>query len=149
MKAVTICARCGTSHTRASQRYCNDCHAAYMREWRKTHPLSDEAKRRDTARSYAGVYKRRGKQLQPQPCLCCGAADAEMHHPDHEKPLVVVWLCRPCHLSWHAFWREAVMSAWEFWSEKLRNDMQKHTQKPPRETFSEPATAEVELVPTD
>ena len=41
----------------------------------------------------------RGK-LIPQPCKC-GATKVEMHHPDYSKPLLVEWLCRPCHLDHH------------------------------------------------
>jgi hypothetical protein len=95
---MTICSKCGAEHAR-NGRYCLGCHAAYMREWRKTHPMSDEERFKDSARSYAGVYKRRGK-LVPQPCQC-GAPIVEMHHPDYAKPLEVEWTCRPCHLEIH------------------------------------------------
>lgn len=78
---------------------CGDCHAAYMREWRKTHPLSPEQHRRDSARSYAGVYLKRGK-LKREPCQECGAR-AEMHHEDYDRPLEVTWLCRECRLALH------------------------------------------------
>jgi hypothetical protein len=64
--------------------------------------------------SYAGVYKRRGKLIQ-QPCECCGDPKSEMHHQDHERPLDVTWLCRPCHLAWHAFWKLASQLAFERW----------------------------------
>src|SRR5207302_2127452 len=40
---------------------------------------------------------RRSGRLQPQPCEVCGATPADAHHPDHRKPLEVVWLCRPHH----------------------------------------------------
>jgi hypothetical protein len=74
-----------------------------MREWRKTHPLSAEQHFRDNARSYANVYKQRGK-LSPQPCEVCGSLEVEMHHDDYSKPLQVRWFCRPHHLdlgAWH------------------------------------------------
>lgn len=116
-KTMAACSKCSKEHDRPDQRYCADCHAAYMRKWRQTHPLSESHKKRDAARSYAGEYKRRGK-LTPEPCRICGAEKAEMHHPDHELPLVVVWLCRKCHLSWHAFWRSVVFDAWKFWVDK-------------------------------
>lgn len=70
-----------------------------MREWRKCHPLTEAQRKRDRARSYAGTYKRRGKLIR-QECICGNAA--EMHHPDYSKPLIVEWLCRPCHLAHHA-----------------------------------------------
>lgn len=71
-----------------------------MREWRKDHPLTVEQKRRDNARSYAGVYLRRGR-IERQGCEVCGE-DAEMHHDDYDKPLEVRWLCRLHHMSHHA-----------------------------------------------
>jgi hypothetical protein len=80
--------------------YCKECHAAKQREWRKTHPLTPEQRRKDAARSYANVYKRRGV-LVPEPCKICGSAKSEMHHPDYSKPLEVVWLCRDHHLDVH------------------------------------------------
>lgn len=93
-----IC-RCGQA-ARPKQRTCVDCHAAYMRGWRKTNPLTPEQRVKDNARSYAGVYKRRGKLVQ-QPCAVCGAEKTEMHHHDYSKPLEVEWLCRPCHMRTH------------------------------------------------
>lgn len=72
-----------------------------MREWRLTHPLDDEQKRRDNARSYAGVYLRRGKLVKLR-CETCGSDESEMHHDDYDRPLEVRWLCRPCHLEHHA-----------------------------------------------
>ena len=71
-----------------------------MREWRKTHPLTGEARCRDIARSYAHVYLRRG-MLKRETCQWCGALDSQMHHADYSKPLDVTWLCKPCHKRLH------------------------------------------------
>jgi hypothetical protein len=71
-----------------------------MRRHRILHPLSPEERRKDNARSYAGVYKRRGK-LEQRPCQRCGSPDSQMHHHDYDRPLDVVWLCRPCHALEH------------------------------------------------
>lgn len=108
------CPKCGIEHARNGQRLCADCHAAYMREWRKTHPLNDGHRKRDGARSVASVYLRRGV-LQHRPCEVCGDPDSQMHHPDHELPLQVVWLCRPHHLAWHAHWRNVSRVTFERW----------------------------------
>lgn len=89
---------------------------AYMREWRKTHALNPESKRRDISRSIAGVYLRRRKIKQCK-CQVCGSNDSEMHHPDHELPLFVIWLCRPCHLAWHEHWRETIFKVFAEWLE--------------------------------
>ena len=52
------------------------------------------------ARSLARHAKRTGK-LIPQPCRDCSATPSEMHHPDYQRLLDVVWLCRPCHRRIH------------------------------------------------
>ena len=67
-----------------------------MREWRKTHPLTAEQRKKDRVRSYAYKYKQRGKLL-PKSCFICGAKRVQMHHPDYDRPLFVLWLCRRHH----------------------------------------------------
>jgi hypothetical protein len=93
----TKCSRCDNERV-GKHRYCKKCQSEYMRQWRKLNPLTEEQKLKDRARSYAGVYKRRGK-LIPQLCAC--GNNAEMHHEDYTKPLDVLWICRPCHLKLH------------------------------------------------
>jgi hypothetical protein len=93
------CCVCGV-YTGVKRRLCRRHHAAYMRAWRRTHRLTGEARRRDLARHYAGVYLRRGK-IARGPCRACGAPVAEMHHADYSRPLDVTWLCRPCHRRFH------------------------------------------------
>jgi len=113
------CSSCGKEHNRKGQRYCADCHAAYMRGWRPNHPLLGLARDKDTSRSIASVYKHHGK-IKHQPCAVCGSPNSEMHHPDHELPRSVTWLCRPCHLAWHAFWRSAVLEIFTAWVDGAR-----------------------------
>lgn len=96
---MNLCSKCGNAHDREGQRHCRACHAAYMREWRKDHPLTGLARLKDICRSIANVYLRRGK-IERRPCEVCGSP-AEMHHDDYDKPLAVRWLCRPHHLALH------------------------------------------------
>ena len=77
----------------------NQTHAAYMRNWRQSHPMSEEQRKKDNARSYAKVYLKRGL-LTKEGCAVC-AADAQMHHPDYDRPLDVVWLCKKHHKDLH------------------------------------------------
>lgn len=73
--------------------------AAYMREWRKTHPLTPEQKRKDICRSYTAVLIKRGK-IERLPCSVCGEK-AQAHHPDYNDPRRVRWLCREHHMDLH------------------------------------------------
>jgi len=36
-----------------------------------------------------------------EPCMVCSSRQAEAHHPDHSKPLEVVWVCRQHHADIH------------------------------------------------
>lgn len=67
-----------------------------MRRWRKTHRLTSDQRAKDTARSYASVYRARG-QMTAWPCQDCGGPGQVMHHPDYSRPLAIIWLCEPCH----------------------------------------------------
>lgn len=62
---------------------------------------------------------RRG-EIQKEPCRMCGSKRSEMHHPDHELPKLIVWLCRKCHLEWHAHWRQVAAEVWESWVQSAR-----------------------------
>jgi hypothetical protein len=48
--------------------------------------------------------RKRGK-IVPQPCERCGESNADGHHEDYTQPLVVIWLCRPCHVAEHKRFR--------------------------------------------
>ncbi len=86
---------CG-KRARPGQRWCLGCHARYMAQWRKTHPLTGLARMKQNCRAYAHQYLRRGK-LKEEKCEVCGGK-AQMHHDDYSKPLEVRWLCRKDHL---------------------------------------------------
>lgn len=94
------CVKCGAAHECGNQRYCTECHNAYMREWRKTHRLNAEQRAKASTRRKSNMYKARGKLAQ-QSCAHCGSPDSQMHHHDYSKPLEVEWLCRPCHMDEH------------------------------------------------
>ena len=79
--------------------YPNKKHATYMRNWRKSHHMTEEQRKKDNCRSYARVYLTRGL-LKKKGCAVCDG-EAQMHHPDYDRPLEVVWLCKKHHRDVH------------------------------------------------
>jgi len=58
-------------------------------------------RQRIAARAEVRMAKARG-DLEAQPCERCGTGVVQAHHEDYAQPLVVRWLCRPCHEAVHA-----------------------------------------------
>lgn len=46
---------------------------------------------------------RSGRLVRPTACERCGESPKriEAHHPDYDRPLDVLWLCKPCHTREH------------------------------------------------
>ncbi len=71
--------------------------AANMRRYAK-----DPRKRiKHMARWYLNHRIASGK-VHREPCAICGKEQAEGHHLDYSKPLLIVWLCTKCHRKEHA-----------------------------------------------
>ena len=92
--------KCGKTRRSPGQAYCLTCHAKNMREFRASHPLTEEQRKRANCRAYAKVYLTRGK-IEKKPCETCGNPNSQMHHTDYSQPLKIMWLCRRCHLKRH------------------------------------------------
>lgn len=66
--------------------------ARVAREWRAQHP------ERARAQQVANNAIRDKKITKPNACEGCGRETAlEKHHHDYSRPLLIVWLCKPCH----------------------------------------------------
>ena len=79
------------------------------RNWRLKHSKEESyiAKKRKDAKEYnkriIGKYKNNSRnklryyisvgKIIKKPCELCGDKNSQGHHPDHSKPLDVVWLC--------------------------------------------------------
>lgn len=101
---MKLCYKCHKKRRKLKNKYCNPCHAENIRNWRKTHPLSAEQRKKSICRSYTRVYITRGK-IQRLACEVCGSKKSQVHHPDYNKPLLIKWLCRKHHLELHAMSR--------------------------------------------
>jgi hypothetical protein len=114
------CERCG-GWRRGKNGSCADCHAAYCREYRRSHRgainASNRAYRKENpAATREGLRKWREKnqhkhrahwtvsaaiasgKLKRLACEVCGSENSHAHHEDYAKPLEVRWLC-PLHHS--------------------------------------------------
>ncbi len=89
--------------------WCRKCSGRAHARWIRTQ-AGRAAQRRDAAKrsnSYKGHVRRFTTEaialglLVRRPCVRCGAAKSEAHHPDYSKPLEVVWLCGCCHRQEH------------------------------------------------
>lgn len=45
---------------------------------------------------------KKGTIIKSHICTVCKSKPTECHHPDYEKPLEFIEMCRPCHLRFHA-----------------------------------------------
>lgn len=67
-----------------------------------------------TAKERAAVARefnralRAGEIVRVSACAWCGSTEGTMdgHHPDYARPLMVVWLCKPCHRQHHRTYRD-------------------------------------------
>jgi hypothetical protein len=100
-------------HTPAQKQRCRE----WKREWLKTPKgkvsLATAARRykkknphKRMVREFTSLAIKLGVLIRPDGCSECGKPGVryangrfsiEAHHPDHSKPLDVVWLCVPCH----------------------------------------------------
>lgn len=68
--------------------------AEVNRAWRA------EDSRRAVAHSSVARAIRNGTLVR-QPCVRCNETKSLAHHEDYDHPLVVMWLCQPCHKQRH------------------------------------------------
>jgi transposase-like protein len=83
------------------------------KEYIKTDAGKQSKKKSDSAykKRYPMVYAshviannaiREGKLVPAKKCSVCNSTNKiEGHHDNYTKPLVVRWLCEPCHKTWH------------------------------------------------
>lgn len=87
---------------KGKQAYCKACHAAHMRLTRPKHrDLKPLAHKKANVRAITHYYVKKGK-IQKENCKICNSPNSQTHHPNYDKPLEVIWLCRDCHLNLHS-----------------------------------------------
>lgn len=69
----------------------------YLRNYRNEYPM------KYAAHIMVGNAVRDGRIIKKHTCEHCGLKTENIHghHDDYAKPLVVRWLCPPCHKEWH------------------------------------------------
>ena len=84
-----------------------------------THPMGRYAYGQDISPKATGqscnrktVWGLKSGKIKRGPCAVCGRTDKiECHHPDHDKPLEVVWLCVLHHRQHHHAFKLLKMAA--------------------------------------
>lgn len=66
----------------------------YQRKWKRENPEKHQAK------VQVGRAVKKGTLIK-QPCIKCGDVKVITHHPDYDKPLDVMWICRKHHREIH------------------------------------------------
>lgn len=59
-----------------------------------------DVKIKNMARWYTNHEIQAGR-IKREPCAFCGKEQSEVHHPDYNEPLLIVWLCADCHRRIH------------------------------------------------
>jgi len=103
---TNLCPTCKKIRDGGSK-YCRACANARAREWRKTHPLNPEQRKKAIIRAKVKMRLRRGLLIK-YPCEVCDDPKVEAHHDNYEHPYCVRWLCRKCHNDWHKNQREQI-----------------------------------------
>lgn len=98
------CKACTRYDVRENRKRKLDYYLQYDRERSKTPERIAGIAKRDPKKTAAGIAARsavaRGK-LKKLPCEVCGEQKSEAHHPNYDKPLDVMWLCRKHHADIH------------------------------------------------
>lgn len=89
-------------------------HQAYQKEYKKlprvrrvlierfNTRMEDTLEREKQDARYAVRNAIRRGDLVKAPCEVCGDSNSTGHHPNYDKPLGVIWLCRKHHAAIHA-----------------------------------------------
>lgn len=90
---------------------CKVCSRKINKEWHDQHPeyrikklrkyiSSKDNYKKHLARNTLHYHLRVGHIIK-EPCYKCKSFKVEGHHPDHSKPLDVIWTCKEHHLLLH------------------------------------------------
>ena len=92
-----VCTPCNTEYHRERKK---NLGADYVREiYKRTY---EKHKDKWIARAKARYAVKTGKLVKPTKCEGCELKKPlQGHHPDHSKPLEVIWLCSTCHAEEH------------------------------------------------
>lgn len=117
---IVICAWCGNQFEKADKRITRThklgkkhacsrkCASDLINEQRRCEPSTINAANtrkdkekfpeKDRARSLVRQAIKTGKLIPLEECEFCGSDNRiEGHHPDHSRPLLLLYLCKDCH----------------------------------------------------
>lgn len=72
------------------------------RRWNSKHRKTDEVynhKCKSRRLSYRKI------EIEGKKCQLCGCTAVDRHHPNYDKPLEIIFLCKECHSKLHRKWK--------------------------------------------
>jgi len=101
------CVKIATAqHRQKNIDYCRQYDIKRNKTPRRKAKWADAQRRRRAEHPERGIANQKLERaikkglIIPQPCVICGD-NAIGHHPDYQKPLEVIWLCKPHHSQLH------------------------------------------------
>ena len=104
---MNTCSRCLTTFTPKlkNKSYCVPCQRQYTKD-RNASPHYKKIKKaynsKPEVRRRRNIYKKvqqavKSGKIAKLPCEKCSEPKVQAHHEDYSQPLIVTWLCVPCH----------------------------------------------------
>ncbi len=105
--------RTGSGSKKHRMSWCRDCHKEYCIKYREVNQEKIRVKQREWSKirkiiqadkiltRQMVVSAVRQGVIKKLPCKNCGDIKTHGHHPDYDKPLEVMWLCKKHHYEIH------------------------------------------------
>lgn len=91
--------------TNKEEYICRECNTKKCSKYRKTDrgkiAVRMSVKKYELSHPKRKIAWMKCRKLEKRPCVICGSENADKHHPDIDKPLEVIYLCKYHHKQEH------------------------------------------------
>jgi hypothetical protein len=82
----------------------------YHREWEKKHRIERRLYKNTWDRNHREgktyLKRLRRNKISNSNCVFCGQTKTDGHHPNYDKPYLIIFLCHSCHMKLHSIIRQ-------------------------------------------